>query len=400
MRRHIPARLTSVRYLVLSILVARSLVAAAILPAAEQGEPSRGSVAVAVRAAREVDQDIQVYQRVVHDAIEVVLQRDGFLLYNPMDTLGTHEVVLEYRYRLAGFLPRLHVSVAVYHRELGVHIATVTAAARANVTLYSAVDELLSRLNGEVDGYLAMHNDVDARPHPVVLAGPVHLQNDESSGASREAPLEVRHRFSRREVDRKDRFADGAIVPLEVTRRGFYPAYLVVEMSGASPVVPEVPLQQRSRFALQGHYGYPQLLGAGIGGRFYPVADIAHVALEFGVGLSGFFGVTPSQVIHLDSRILAGYAPAGRLGWLVQPVFSTGAGVVASFVTYGDLPVPPYTDLYWNVFNAGVEVGRRSMRVFARAGFSYHFPGSRSLWSDGVSWERAPEALSGVLWRW
>ena len=357
--------------------------AALVLPAAAWGQSDLPTVTV--RAASEVAPELQVYQRVVQDAMQVVLDRDGF------QVVADESAELVYSHRLVGFLPRLHVAVSVHDSRAGVHVAAVTVAARANVTLYSAVDDLLSDLNRDVQRYLLVRHDPEGRPDPVAMAGPVRLPGGD---------LQFRDRFSGQRWEDGLVLAEGAVVPVSVSSPGYYPQGVLLEITGPAPEVPDVSLRRRSRFALQGHYGYPRLLGAGVGGRYYPVADVAHLALELGLSLSGFFGATPSQVIHLDTRVLAGFAPAGRLGWLVQPVFSTGPGLAASFVTYGELPVPPYVDLYWNVLNAGVEVGRGALRVFARLGFSYFFSGDRSLMDEGVSERFAPEALSGVMWRW
>jgi hypothetical protein len=77
-------------------------------------------VTVRVVAAENLTGPVSSYQRVVRDAMEVILERRGFLreAVDSAEAVPADEtVVLEYRYHLVGFLPRLHLAVAVWDAD-------------------------------------------------------------------------------------------------------------------------------------------------------------------------------------------------------------------------------------------------------------------------------------------
>lgn len=361
-------------------------------PAADRLPP----VVARVVAAEDMTGPVSSYQRVVRDAMEVILERRGFFregVEPEVDGEDGEIVPLEYRYHLVGFLPRLHLAVAVWDADLDTLVTGATAVARANVTLYSAVDELLALLDPAIDGYLERRNNRDAGPIPVALAGPMRPPPDTGfrfiesvSGVALPGDLVL---------------IEGAVVPVRVAADRYYPQELVVEISGPRPELPSVELQPLRRFAVLLQYGFPRMLGAVVGARYYALPDRVFVGGELGIGYSGFYGMTPSQVIHLDTRFQAGMVPLGDPSWLVQPVLSAGVGLVTSLVSYSEGEAPPYLDWYWNVLNVSAEVGRGSLRWYLRTGFSYYFETGRGLWDDGVNPDMlAPELAAGMLWRW
>ncbi len=366
-------------------------------------------VEVELVSAREIDPSVEDFDRVVRDAIQVVLERRGFTVLRDRGDdrpervrtdSGPAEAVpvrLRYEYALTGFLPRLHVSVTARDPDAGTRIASSAVAARANITLYSALDELLATIDPAVDAYLAVRDDRNRGPWPVQLADSVVVS---TVPTDREPPWLV-ERYSGEPFPGRYMLALGADVPLRVGREGYYPQEILFPVTEARPEVPVPELRPQRRYAVQLHYGHPRMAGASFGGRYYVLPDTTYLGLELGLSMSGFFEVTPSQLLHLDPRLVLGFAPWGRQERLLQPVFSSGIGTVATFTTYGDEPIPPYVDWYWNIVNASLEIGRRRLRGYLRMGFSFYSETDRGLWESGLNTENlTPEAVAGTVWRW
>lgn len=354
-----------------------------------------GEVTVELVAAGTSDTQVGAYERVVRDAMTVVLERRGFTVKNEQE--AGPPAVLRYEYALVGFLPRLHVMVAVSDPQAGTRIAGALSAARGNITLYSSVDELLEVLDPPVDRYLARRDDPDGGLRPVVLVETILLP----AGAGMEEGVRWEDRVSGTVLPGDYRVAQGATLPVRVSRSGHYPEEFFLPIDGARAQLPEVRLRPLRRFGAQLHYGHPRMIGAVLGGRYYALVDRLYVGGELGVHMSGFFGTTPSQLLHLDPRAMVGYVPLGARDRRIQPVFSSGIGLVATFVTYGDEAVPPYFDWYWNVANVAGEVGRGPVRWYARGGISYYFETERGLWEAGVNPDNlTPELVVGTVVRW
>lgn len=366
-----------------------------------QADSTPETVVVELVPGADTDSSVEAYERVVRDAIQVVLERRGRRVILPEIPMESGEEVphLRYEYNLVGFLPRLHVAITVRDPGEGTRIAGALAAARGNITLYSSVDEVLDALEPAIERYFARTADPDGSPRPVVLVDELVLP-----AASRDIPqLQYTELNYGTVLPGTGEFvlARDVTLPIRVTRAGYYPREMLLPITGARPELPEVQLQRQRRFGAQLHYGYPRLLGASLGGRYYVVPDRTYLGVETGIHMSGFFGTTPTQLVHLDPRLLFGFLPLGARDRLIQPVASTGVGLVVTFLTPGDDPIPPYVDWYWNVVNLGAEFGRQLLRFYFRVGISYYMETDRGIWEKGINPDKlAPETILGTVLRW
>lgn len=356
-------------------------------------------VHVQIALAGEPDESIAPYVHIVRDGIAASLERLGYTVLAPEEEpnparFGRNRALLRYEYSLVGFLPRLHVIVTVRDLQAGTRVAGALQAARGNMTLYASLDDLLESLEPEVERYLARRSDPILNPWPVQLVEELLPPESDPEGSA-----VFVERISRQPLSGDFVLAVGETVPVTVFREGRYPWDTTVPLPGVRPRLPDPELRPRRRFGAQLHYSFPRLIGATLGGRYYPLPDTVFVGLELGVHLSGFFDRTPSQLWHVDPRLVAGYVPLGGQDRRLQPVFSTGFGVVNTVPSHG---APAYRDWYWNVINLGAEIGRGALRLYARTGFSYYFDNSRGIWEQGVNESvfKAPEAAVGTVYRW
>ena len=106
-------------------------------------------------------------------------------------------------------------------------------------------------------------------------------------------------------------------------------------------------------------------------------------------------------MVHVDPRLVVGYVPFGARRFLIQPVVSSGVGLITTFVSYSEDVAPRYVDWYWNIVNVAAEGGRGMVRLYVRAGVSYFFRTEQGLWETGVNPDAvAPELAAGTVLRW
>ncbi|TVR70727.1 MAG: hypothetical protein EA427_05350 [Spirochaetaceae bacterium] len=349
----------------------------------------------------EMDPAVADYERVVRDGFRVALERRGYEVI-PADQEvdpGAYDLdtlLLQYEYTLIGFLPRLHVTVAVRDLQAGTRVTGALAVARGNITLYTSLDEILETIEPRIEGYRVRRADSIRNPWPVTPAGEIVFPASAGEGG-----LTVMDRVTGAPIGEDLFVSEGAELPLRFSREGYYSRDVNVSVSGPRTEVPDPDLRRQGRFGAQLQYSYPRLIGGSVGGRYYPLPDLLYVGMELGLHMSGLPGRTPSRLTHLDPRLMVGYLPRGTEDEAVQPWFSSGLGLVTTFPSYADGDTGPYTDWYWNVLNVGVELGRRMVRLYGRLGVSYYFDTDRSLWEPGINPDLLwMEAALGTVLRW
>jgi hypothetical protein len=339
------------------------------------------------------DPEVDTYAKIVGDTITVVLERRGAMVHPE----PTEETVLRYEYRIVGFLPRLHVFVTVCDAVADTRIAGAMTTARGNITLYSAVDELVVALDPVVDAYIARREHPEGGVFPIPVAERVVLPTEGSEGTT----VRYEELFSGTVVSSDFVVAEGAVLPIRISRAGFYTEEITVPITDERQAVPSVPLRPLRRFGAELHLGYPRIAGAAIGGRYYPLPDRLFTAFELTISMTGMFEDTSGRMVHTDPRVLIGYVPLGHKRIAVQPIFSTGIGLVSTFVSYSEDTAPRYFDWYWNVLNVAVEVGQGMIRPYVRGGIGYYIETERGLWQNGINPDRlTPEIVGGTVVRW
>jgi hypothetical protein len=359
------------------------------------GPGDTGDEAVAVELVRTggMDGELDEFAGVVRDTLVVVLQRRGFEVVPG----GGIDADLRYEYSLLGFLPRLHVGLTVCDAAAGTRIAGAMAAARGNITLYSSVDELVASLEPAVSRHMRVRADPDGGLWPVEVTEGIVLPAVDSGGRT----LHFTEVVSGTTLSPGYTVARGVALPVRVSADGVYSEEIVFPVTNLRPRLPDVTLRPLRRFGVQLQYGFPRMIGAGVGGRYYAVPDRLYGAVELGLSMSGFYEVTPQRMVHVDPRLVVGYVPFGARGFLVQPVVSSGVGLITTFVSYSDDPAPRYVDWYWNIVNVAAEGGRGRVRLYIRAGVSYFFRTEQGLWQTGLNPDAvAPELAAGTVLRW
>lgn len=363
------------RYHILVVLML-VLVGTSVVPAQE--EP----VTVVVAAAAETAAEATAYERIIAESIGVVLVRSGFAIAS----IGDAATDLRWEYAILSLVPRLHMSISVRDTATGTIVSSVSGRARANVTLFNALDELVSVTVDDALRYLALNREFGDEIRPVPVAGllpPVAPRGDDEEVVLQPAaPLHGT-------ADRGVLLADGVQVPVQVRRRGHYVTTAPARMDGTLPE----PEPYR-RTGLQVHTSLGRLVGAGIGARLDLIPDRAGVAGELDVYSSGVTQGAPYRVLHLEGRLLANLR---LLRWgPVSLRASTGLGTVVTTFLSGI--VAPYTDLYWNVLNLTPTLHTGRQAWFARVGLNYRVASDRGFFPDGLD-SGMPQLFVGTFRR-
>jgi len=357
-----------------------------------QGRPAHAIEAHLLRTGP-ADPGTDTYAEVVGDTIGVVLERQGITV-RTRETEGT---ILRYEYHLVGFLPRLHVCITVCDAVAETRIAGALTTARSNITLYSAVDELVVSLQPAVEEYLDRRSNPENGLWPVGVTDRIVVP----AGGDDARPIRYEEIATGTVLSAEYIAVTGVVLPVRVSQPGFHPEEISLPITDATPELPHVPLRPLRRFGAEVHAGYPRLTGAGIGARFYPLPDRAYAALDVVVSMTGLSETSPGRMVHAEPRLLVGYVPFGTRQVPVQPVISTGVGLVSTFVSYTEETAPRYFDWYWNVVNVAVEVGRGMIRPYLRGGISYYLETDQGLWERGLNPDRlTPEIVGGTVLRW
>ena len=372
--------------------------------------PAQSRIVIAADTAPEA----AAYEPIVADAITVVLQRQGFDLVGadqPADQPGgtseaSTQLALRWEYAILSILPRLHLSVSVYDEARGVMVATRAGRARANVTLFNSVDELVYGAIAEVETYRTV---VEAEsefisPIPIVarLRPPSPRVPGEEIIVQPDAPFEMSN-------GEAVLLARGVSVPIAVMRRGHHVAVGTASTAGdgqpgESSVLRTVPRELPDpeplrRVGLQLHYSAARTAGGGGGVRYGFIPDRFHMAGEFDVYLSGALDGAPNQVLHLESRLLAEVTALRLRRMPFSLHLSSGPGIVGTFFLNG--LVAPYTDLYWNIANAAIVLRTGRQEWFVRSGVKYTFETERGYFAEGLGESTSsPELFFGTVRRW
>ena len=265
---------------------------------------------------------------------------------------------------IVDFLPRLHITVSVVDRTNSELVMGRALRSRANVTLYNDVEALIDEMTTEIMRY---RRDLGARP-------PLPDPPERGAGATAEQAT-----------------ADsmtGESGPGEVA-----PGEMVV----SSPRHPAVDLH----WALQIHYSFPRMGGAGVGVQYIAPGVPLSAAVEADVYAIGWDQPNANRVLHLESRLLTG-APVFRgHAWSlpVEARVSTGFGLIRTALV--EQEIDPFWDWYWNVVNAEASVATGKQTWFLRLGLSYYLGSDRGLLAEGLgNGEGNPQLFVGTRRFW
>lgn len=134
------------------------------------------------------------------------------------------------------------------------------------------------------------------------------------------------------------------------------------------------PLQRSTRWAVELFYSSSQFLGLGAGFRLYLVPD--YLALT--AGHYSYFSLDPGSAdgeaaYHGDFRLTAGTYLLAAPGARLRFGLATGMGAILSVfgISAGPAERETYTDLYWEILDAWLELNWKRFAVFLRAETRY-----------------------------
>ena len=339
-------------------------------------------VTARVQAAAVTAPEAAAYERVVAESIGVILERSGFLVAGDP---AADEAWLSFDYAILSLIPRLHISVSVRDLQTGSVVSAVSGRARANVTLFNSLDDIVSRSVADATAYLALRENFEPEIRPTPIAGVLRRPEGRVEGEQvRLQPAAALEGDSAEGI----LLADGVSLPVSVRRPGHYPAE---GTTGVDAVLPE-PEPYR-RLGVQLHSSLGRLAGAGIAGRYALVPDRLTAALELDGFTSGLQEDAPYRLLHLETRALAEFT-IYRWRWFSLRV-SSGPGLVVTSFLSG--VVAPYTDFFWNVANIMPVVQTGRQYWFARFGSSYYFETDRGFFPAGV--DELPQLFVGTYRR-
>jgi hypothetical protein len=364
------------------------------IPAQEAG--SFGEIRYIVRPGVRSAGDAGPYEKVVQDSIEVVLQRNDMV----PGTSGSETGTVVWEYAILSLVPRLHVALTATDQNHGVVIASATNRARANLTLYNSVDELVEAVLERVNRYYQVAGAPVSGIPPIPIAATVTLPAPPSENDT----VVVQPGAPLGEPGDPLLVAAGVTIPGMVTRPRAYGRSFEIAPSRDAVLQPPagetVPSPEPVRpLSFQIHYSYPRLNGAGVGIRYDLLPDRLYASQETDVHVALPASPEASMVLHLEGRVLAGTTIVGRPEGRFRIEASSGVGGVVT--AFGSGEIPPYYDWYWNVFNLGFvgRTGRQSW--FLRSGLNYGFETERGFFVDGLNEDHFnPQLFLGTMRSW
>lgn len=344
----------------------------------------------------EVEDDLeQRYNQVVADTVALSLSELGFELVEP-----NRDAEMEVQIESAPFPPRLHLSISAYDLESGTLVAGVNGSGRTNVTLLNSIDRFVEELEPHLTEYKAYLAEPENPLVPVPEVRELRFRREDNKNVEvtvRNGPLLLT-------AEGEEAVVEGYPVTLGSELLLQYEAPFsqskseVVEIREPRQtiVIPDLP--DKERFSAQFQYSMGKMVGFGFGGRWYPFPDIAFVALETDLFMSGVGTGAPSQILHNEYRLLFGWRP-GSPGSRFRLDFSAGAGVLISAPLVATATT--YVDPYLSFMNLGFEYQIGRLRPFARLGANYVLSEESAVVSPGLdSVLFSSVVMAGMRYAW
>lgn len=320
---------------------------------------------VRVRLPGATDPVEQRYNQVVADTVALSLSELGFELVEP-----NRDAEMEVHIESAPFPPRLHLSISAYDLESGTLVAGVNGSGRTNVTLLNSIDQFVTELEPHLMEYKAY---LQAQENPLVPVAEVRelrfLREDNKS-----VDVTIEHGPRLLTAEEEETLVEGYRVSVgsELLLRYEAPfsqpkSELVQIQDPTRPIIiPDLP--DLERFSAQFQYSMGRMVGVGFGGRWYPLPDLAYVALETDLFFSGVGTGAPNQILHNEYRLLFGWRP-GSPERRFRVDLSAGAGILISAPL--GATATTYVDPYISFMNLGFEYRVWKLLPFARLGANY-----------------------------
>ena len=262
---------------------------------------------------------------------------------------------------------RILVEIKCYNVRQKRLIAGFLERGRPGLSIYNLVNEAVLAIQPAIEADAVSLRDL-IRPSDPRLARVELLSDDEGAEVSYAGG-----KPAGRIVDGRMELtaARGRELVLEVRKKGFHPgraAIAVADEPTQSHVLP--PLVRATVWAAELSYTLGQMLGVGMGARYYPLPDRLFIGLRDYLYVQHEFERQSRPVLHNDTELLVGVYPLTEPDSLFRFGVSTGLGVIVTGFSAPDMPV--FTDVYWNVLSGWLEINLRdwafSLRVDGKYG--------------------------------
>ena len=245
----------------------------------------------------------------------------------------------------------LHLQIKCYSVAQEVLIGAVLKTGRLNLSIYNLINRAVGEIVPRIQVIKEPANEIAAvrdQVRKVVLLSP-----DEDMEISLAGERRVGRVSNGRLVLPFIPFQIGSELILEKRKEGYYPDEERVVLDKESLEIGLRPLRKKIHLATEMHWTYGQLLGIGLGQRYYLKPDYWFLSGEFYYYIQHSFMENSRPVFHYDLRFLFGGYPLSRVGSRLRLGFSSGiGGIMTSFSVSG---MPVNRDIYLNVLNIWLE---------------------------------------------
>ena len=193
-------------------------------------------------------------------------------------------------------------------------------------------------------------------------------------------------------------------LPLRLSRRGFYPRELTIQVDPDRGQTIELPaLTRATRTATYLLWSPQQVLGLGLGGRYYLQPDLSFFQAEGVFNLQkDFDSDAGGSSTHVDARLSGGrYLLFDYASWFR---FSLEAALGLIYSGFPGRDFDAYWDPYVTPLALSLEANGTHISIFARFESRFALGGSRAVFEPGfieVSGQDLPIiATIGVLSKW
>jgi hypothetical protein len=334
-----------------------------------------------------------------------ILERDGY----PIQSLSKGPVAVSVareagaRVAVSGLYllqeEQLVMNIKIYDSETGRIVAGTFSASRVGVTLNNRINEAIDQLTPQLELFLQPAQEKPQDISPFVLEVTL-LSPDEG--------MEV----SIAGVEAGGRIQDGRLtlpfIPYPVgtkllirkTKAGYHEAEETVALTQPRMEAALRPLVPQTRYTLNATWTTGQLLGLGIGMRYYLKPDYRFLGVENYSYLQRNPNPGSVSVPHNDLGVSFGQYLFFRHDSPIRFGLATGLGLIVSTLSSPDPAW--YTDFYLTLVSPWVEWNYRSWLVYLRADARYVLDvGPNLIGGDWFSIDRlGPPLTLGVARKW